>query len=66
MDPTTICFTFTMWIGSKCLQNHSQVFVGHVYTSDKACYGIERVRPTIDAKFEVIADDSSSTALVRR
>lgn len=48
---------FTMWIGSWCLMG-TDVFVGRALESVKACENVYSVRPTIDAEYEVVADDT--------
>jgi len=56
MDTTAV--GFTMWIGSWCLTG-TDVFVGRALASDKACASVYSVRPTIDAKYEVVTDDTA-------
>jgi hypothetical protein len=56
MDATTMIFT--MWIGSWNLRGQDDVFIGRALASDRSCQGVSLIRPTIDAKFEVIEDDA--------
>mgnify|MGYP003409719770 CR=1 FL=1 len=54
MDTTTMIFT--MWIGSF---NYYGTFIGRVMTFPPACAGNAVLIPTIDAEYEVVADDAA-------
>jgi len=53
MNATTMIFT--MWIGSF---DYHGTFIGMAVASVPACAGVASVRPTIDAEYEVIADET--------
>jgi hypothetical protein len=53
---TTAVF-FTMWIGSF---NYCGMDIGLATLSVKECAGVPSVRPTIDAEYEVVADDDAA------
>lgn len=60
MDATTMIFT--MWIGSYNVRGQDDVFIGRALASDQSCQGIQQVRPTIDAVFEVLEDDAGRSS----
>jgi len=54
MDTTAV--VFTMWIGSF---NYCGTDVGMVRDYGPACANVAGVRPTIDAEYEVVTDDTA-------
>ncbi len=61
--PNALFFTVWMEFG-QLVEPHNQFAVGIAYVTTSAAH--ELSRPTLDATFEVVEDDSVSTALARR
>ena len=54
---------FTMWIGSFDVNG---TYIGRAFASDRSCKDVASVRPTMDAEFDVIDEDTTTANMVRR